>query len=223
MNTLYRRGDGFSRLSILAVLVSLTCAKGLDASPGVDAGFACATCPVLSADELEAMRGGFRFAGLNFEFGANIRSFIDNQLVLESIVTITSDGAIQHQITTLPDTMPGLAIPPQTTNSGAQGTGAVLPVSGQPSAASSVAAPSTVDLTGLGNALGVSVNDHKGFTAALHEATRQRITSTLVNTANDRKLRQEMEIRINVENFRQFQDTARQNLLNARIGASRLR
>lgn len=248
MHTLHRRGIGFRYSTMFTALVSLACAQGIQAASDGNGGFACGACTVLSSDELDALRGGFQFAGLNFQFGANIRSFIDNFLVLESIVTITSDGTIQHQTITLPDSLPGTAEllsppAPQGAGRGTQAVAAELPAAPPPPAAapgvsSPMAASSTpnppttvtsdavapnVDLTGLGNALGVSIHDHKGFTAALHEATRERITSTLINTANDRTLRQEMEIMVNVENFRQFQQTTRQSLLNARLEASRLR
>lgn len=213
MNKLRRSYVDYCRLGSLATLTWMSCSVAAIASPSASDGFDCTTCTVLSQVELEAQRGGFSFAGLNFEFGANIRSFIDNRLVLESIITITQDGTIQHQAVSLPDNMPDTT---QVTN--------VVPQleSGTPKSVITNAPPN-VDLSGLGNALGVSVNDHKGFTAALHEATRQRITSTLINTANHRDLRQELEVRVNVENFRQFHQDVRQSLLNNRIDSSRLR
>lgn len=202
----------YCRLGSLATAIWLSCTVAVIASPSTSDGFDCTACTVLPQVELDAQRGGFSFAGLNFEFGANIRSFIDNRLVLESIITITEEGTIQHQIVSLPDNMPDAT---QITN--------VVPMeSGTPKSVIPNAPPN-VDLSGLGNALGVSVNDHKGFTAALHEATRQRITSTLINTANHRDLRQELEVKVNVENFRQFHQDVRQSLLNNRIDASRLR
>lgn len=213
MNKLRRSYVNYFRLGSLATLSWLSCTMAAFASPTTSEGFGCNSCTVLSQIELEAQRGGFSFAGLNFEFGANIRSFIDNRLVLESIITITQEGTIQHQAVSLPDNMPdttrGTNVAPQ-------------PGSGTPQSVITNAPPN-VDLSGLGNALGVSVNDHKGFTAALHEATRQRITSTLVNTANHRDLRQELEVRVNVENFRQFHQNVRQSLLNNRLDSSRLR
>lgn len=213
MNKLRRSSIDYCCLGSLAALAWLSCPVAAIASPSTSDGFGCTTCTVLSQVELEAQRGGFAFAGLNFEFGANIRSFIDNRLVLESIITITQDGAIQHQAVSLPDNMPGT-------------TQVMNPVPQlEPGTPKSVItnAPPNVNLSGLGNALGVSVNDHKGFTAALHEATRQRITSTLINTASHRDLRQELEVRVNVENFRQFHQDVRQSLLNNRIDSSRLR
>ncbi|HEY9150401.1 MAG TPA: hypothetical protein VIQ75_06290 [Gammaproteobacteria bacterium] len=203
----------YCRLGSLATLTWLSCSVTAIASPAASGGFACTSCSVLSQLELEAQRGGFSFAGLNFEFGANIRSFIDNRLVLESIITITQEGTIQHQAVSLPDNMPDTT---QVTS--------VAPQPGTSTPKSTITnTPSNVDLSGLDNALGVSVNDHKGFTAALHEATRQRITSTLINTANHRDLRQELEVRVNVENFRQFHQDVRQSLLNNRLESSRLR
>ena len=191
MHTLHRRSIFFRYSSRFMALAILAGAQGLDATPGMGDDFACDACVVLDSEELDTLRGGFQFAGLNFEFGANIRSFIDNTLVLESIVTITTDGVIQHQAIRLPGADDSRSpFVPQGTG-GTSAADSNLPIATGPATAASMVVPDNIDLTGLSNALGVSINDHKGFTAALHEATRERIISTLINTASDRKLRQE--------------------------------
>lgn len=194
-----------------------------------DSGFDCAACAVLTPVELESRRGGFEFAGLKFDFGANIRSFIDNRLVLESIVSITSEGVSHQQITPLP----AAPAPPVEMQTRSMAEPEVSPPPVQSRAADSPAVitsradaarvPATIDLSGLGNATGVTVNDRKGFTAALHEATRERIIGTLINTASGRDLRQELEVRIDVQGYRAFQQNARETLLNSRFGQSVLR
>lgn len=205
--------------------------------------FDCPSCEILSHDELAARRGGFEYAGLKFEFGANIRSFIDNRLVLESMITITSDGVTHQQTTPLPNSMsveePGTPSSPApvTTPTVVQdappaastvvpsqihdaGNPVTTPVESQARAAQT---PANVDLGGLANAFGVSVNDRKGYTAALHEATRERIVGYVINTASRRDIRQELEVKVDVANFRQFQQSARQTLLNSRFGSSVLK
>lgn len=231
--------------------LSLTCLAGgliglpaLAATPLPDAGaFDCPLCEILSHDELAARRGGFEYAGLKFEFGANIRSFIDNRLVLESMITITSDGVTHQQTTPLPDSMsveepgtpptPAPVRTPTVAQDAPPAASTVVPyqihddtnpvntpVQSQAQAAQT---PANVDLSGLANAFGVSVNDRKGYTAALHEATRERIAGYIINTASRRDLRQELEVKVDVSNFRQYQQTARQTLLNSRFGSSVLK
>ena len=106
MNKPRRSCVDYCRLGSLATVIWLSCTVAVIASPSTSDGFDCTTCTILPQVELDAQRGGFSFAGLNFEFGANIRSFIDNQLVLESIITITQEGTIQHQAVSLPDNIP---------------------------------------------------------------------------------------------------------------------
>lgn len=220
--------------------VSLWLVSGpLGAAAPAAAQFECEGCVILDRAELAMQRGGFEFAGLKFEFGANIRSFIDNQLVLESMVSITSEGVIEHQLAQLPASAkvegPGTpstpagsgsaAVPFQLHAPAAAGKPNTIPVPATPvqSNAATARTPANIDLSGLGNAFGVSVNDRKGYTAALHEATRERITGLIVNTASQRALRQELEVRVDVANFKQFQQSARQSLLNSRFGSAVLK
>lgn len=225
-----------------------------DGECGSASGFAA--CEILAHEELAARRGGFEFAGLKFEFGANIRSYFDNRLVLESMINFTSDGATRQQITELPSSVvlsgvtPPASSPAPSTSATAtpqvqlqtpaavtsnEAAAAVAAPPAHPSAlaattpasvqSNAVAAqtPATVDLSGLRDAVGVSVNDYKGYTAALHQVTRERITGLIINTASGRDLRQELEVRVDVANFRQFQQSARQNLINSRLGATALK
>lgn len=200
-----------------AILVTpLLAATPLTATPvSSTPGALLEACPLLDHGELAARRGGFEYAGLNFEFGANIRSYIDNQLVLESLVSITSAGVTREQLTELPASEPASTQAQQVAGSD----------TGVPVVSNAVPAqvPASIDLSGLRDAVGVSVNDNKGYTAALHQVTKDRIASYMINTASGRDLRQELEVRVDVANFRQFQQSARQTLLNSRFGAATAR
>lgn len=57
--------------------------------------------PVISHDEMARLRGGFDIGGLNLEFGANVRTLIDNIVRLETVVHFTPGGLVSSQ--------PGLA------------------------------------------------------------------------------------------------------------------
>lgn len=53
----------------------------------------------LSDDELSGLRGGFTTpTGLNFGFGAIIRSYIDDKLALQTQLTWTPTGAVTQQV-----------------------------------------------------------------------------------------------------------------------------
>lgn len=50
--------------------------------------------PVIGHDEMARLRGGFNVAGLNLEFGANVRTLIDNVVRLETVVHFTKAGIV---------------------------------------------------------------------------------------------------------------------------------
>lgn len=172
------------------------------------------TLAVISADELAELRGGFKIAGLEIAIGAHIRTFIDGMQVLESIVNLTGSDVIaggQAVVNKVVDTieLPGLQIVDSS-------TGGLAELQQQ--------IPAQVDLGALNDANGIIFNDDKGFTAALHQIDRSQIISALVNTANGRRLRQEVDVTVDIANFRQFRQAARDALkANALSRSGRLR
>lgn len=65
--------------------------------------------PVIDQDEMARLRGGFDVAGLNLEFGANVRTLIDNVVRLETVVHFTPAGLVSShpdlaQVATAPNT-----------------------------------------------------------------------------------------------------------------------
>jgi hypothetical protein len=155
---------------------------------------------IIGMDELDNLRGGFEIGGLQISIGANIRTLIDGIQVLESMVNligtdITAGG--QSSTSTVQNSVefPGLQI---------VDTGGLDALRDQ--------IPDQVDLGAFNGANGVILNDSKGFTAALHQINRSQIISALVNTANGRLLRQEVDVIVDIANFRQFQEMARNAL-----------
>ena len=156
------------------------------------------TLAVIGKDELDKLRGGFEIGGLQLDIGATIRTFIDGVQVLQSVVTlpgpagtVPAAGGQQSGVSTQASAqLPGLQI----VDAGAGGLAAL-----------GDQIPDQVDLGALNDASGVIVNDSKGFTAALHRIDRSQIISALVNTASGRSLRQQIDVTVDIANFRQYQ------------------
>ena len=184
--------------------------------PGtITAADAFETLAVISNDELAELRGGFELSGLQIDIGAYIRTFIDGMQVLESMVNLTGSDVTaggQPSVSTVlnaVELLPGLQIVDSS-------TGGLSELRDQ--------IPDQVDLGALNDANGVILNDSKGFTAALHQINRSQIISAIVNTANGRQLRQEVDVTVDIANFKQFQRAARSALkANALSRAGRLR
>jgi hypothetical protein len=154
------------------------------------------TLAVIGKDELDKLRGGFEIGGLQLDIGATIRTFIDGVQVLQSVVTLPG----------LAGTVPGGQQSGVSAQTSAQLPGLqIVDASAGGLAALGDQIPAQVDLGALNGASGVIVNDSKGFTAALHLIDRSQIISALVNTANGRSLRQQVDVTVDIANFRQYQ------------------
>ncbi len=151
---------------------------------------------VVGDTELAALRGGFSLQGMQFEFGVNARTYVDGQLALETVFTLTDDSGPSIQSLPLSGTPDGtLAM-----NSGAPGT-----LSGN------------MDLSALAGANGLVLTDSKGTTGILHQVNRDQILSVLINSADGRVIQQEFDINVTVGGFKQFQQAVGSALLNSRI------
>jgi hypothetical protein len=53
--------------------------------------------PIVSDEELEEQRGGFRFQGMDIRLGADIRTYLNGELALQTMITIDDDGFRQTQ------------------------------------------------------------------------------------------------------------------------------
>lgn len=186
----------------------------------------------LDADELRTLRGGFEFAGLKFDFAAQLRTYVDGRLALETLMSYTDSGAVtQHRPMAQPNT-PGQptpssipspsstpTVPPTQTTAPKAAESVQLLGPGQGRTPAQLNLPG-IDLSGLKNATGILINDRKGAILALHEANRERITSMVVNQATGRDIRQELNVDVTVRNFQQFRDTMRDTLLSNRLSAT---
>ncbi|WP_147273775.1 hypothetical protein [Vreelandella rituensis] len=61
--------------------------------------------------------------------------------------------------------------------------------------------PGGIDLSGLADFSGVTLSDPKGFTAALHNITRDAIVSGVVSNASGRIIQQRIDIDVRLNNI----------------------
>ncbi len=192
----------------------------IDAFSGVD---------VIAMDELGAMRGGLELAGLNIDVGAVVRTIVDGQLALESHISLATASEIAAAIGADPrfGINPAPLVTAATNNAG-QAEG----IANSPAA--NAAAPTTANnvsmpiqsangaATTQANRSNVVINDAKGLTQIIHDVTRNRVVSAIVNQADGRTIRQEMDINITVSNFREIQRAAAQQRVSRALGGAGL-
>lgn len=128
----------------------------------------------LSDEELSGLRGGFLTAnGFTFGFGVVIRSYVNDQLALQTRLTWTPTGPVTEQIR---GDAPGLT---------------------DLASAMTSLLNSGIDLRGLsGTSGGVALVSGEGATALIHNVTTGQLQNLIVNSASDRNLRQDMELNL---------------------------
>jgi hypothetical protein len=62
------------------------------AEPPMDSDDALFAAPGVSDEELGEQRGGFQFAGMEIKLGADIRTFLNNELALHTVITMDDNG-----------------------------------------------------------------------------------------------------------------------------------
>lgn len=137
---------------------------------------------VIAEAELDQMRAGFNIGGLDVDFGARLQTMIDNSIELVSVVNFTKAGADIVSQTFRDPSMSASQVGP--------GTG--LSVTDM--------TPGGVDLSGLADFSGVTLNDTKGFTAVLQNITRNAIVSGVVSNASGRDIQQRIDIDVRLNN-----------------------
>lgn len=138
---------------------------------------------VIAENELDQMRAGFNIGGLDVDFGARLQTMIDSSIELVSVMNFTKAGVDLVSQTLRDSSLSATQVGP--------GTGlSVTDVT-----------PSGIELSGLANFSGVTLNDTKGFTAALHNITRNAIVSGVVSNASGRDIQQQINIDVRLNNI----------------------
>lgn len=139
-------------------------------------GLALAAPPPLSTAELASVRGGFTVEGITFGFGADVRTYVDGKLALQTNLTWTDKGSVTTQ------TAGGVGMP-----IGKAGDTAGL------------------NLTGLKAASGVVLTDASGATAIAQRITAGEIQNLVVNTASNRDIRQDIQLNLTIPDLAKMQ------------------
>jgi hypothetical protein len=129
--------------------------------------------------ELSDIRGGYiDAAGLRFDFGATLNTYVDGTLALSSTLTLTAQGLTTTQ-TANPDAQPLNTAANYGINLGNQpGQGVVIP--------------------GLGG----------GATAVIQDLSQTTVRNTVVNTATQRNITQDTTLNFVIPNLPQLQQQA---------------
>ena len=194
-----KRGAGW-----LAALGAL--ALALAAPPAAPAD-PFAAVPVYGPGELTDMRGRFTAGGFVMELGANVRTFLDDIPVLETVFSLHDGAFVSHS--TVPDAV--AASPP---------AGFRLVTGDAPGARIVDLAPPGFDLSAFADADGVVLADGNGFTALLHRVASDQILNVVVTSASERNVRQELEVTLTIHNFTPLRRAARAGALAHRLARS---
>lgn len=161
------------KIALSMALASVICPQAAHAAPP-----AAADLPALVSDEdLDKLRGGFVWSGLNINFGADIRTYVDGDLLLHTVLNWTDNGA-----ETVQTSAPGLT------------------AADADSLQNGILANGNIRMK-VGDSPVFLIND--GKTAIQHD-TSSGIRNMLVNTANGLNSVQEVEARLDLSGYEGF-------------------
>ena len=146
----------------------------------------------LSNAELQNLRGGMRIHGVDFDFGAIVRVFVDGPMVAQTNLTLNPDGSIARS-TTIHDTA---STAPFTSPSQLNG--------------------SNLHFGNLQNADGFVISGPNGLSVALNSFKAGNITGLLANDAAGRNITQTIEVNVTINNFTQINSNLQSSIAMGR-------
>lgn len=166
-----------ARAIILAFAVALAAIGGTATSAGAQ------STPAISNADLDELRGGFITAnGITFGFGAVARTYIGGELALESRLTWSGTGALSERRF---GNVPG-AVDLATALDAARAGG--------------------LDLDGFSGAEGLLLSDANGSTALI-QTLQGGMRNLIINNADSRDLRQELEVTLTIPDLDAMQSS----------------
>jgi len=162
-------------------------------TPGSFAADSFANDPVrLSDAELRNLRGGMIINGVDFDFGATVRVFVDGPLVAETALTLNPDGSIARN-TTIHDT-----------------------ASTAPFTSSSQLNGSKLRFGNLPNSDGFVISGPNGLSLAINSIKAGDIMGLLANDATGRNITQTIEVNVTINNFTQINSNLQNSIAMGR-------
>ncbi|GGX83643.1 hypothetical protein GCM10007160_08600 [Litchfieldella qijiaojingensis] len=159
--------------------------------------YAHANAVVIDEEALGVMRGGFSIAGLNLNFGATLRTMVDD-ILYQTMMDISEAGTKVLSQSLVDPTGQAVLVNPH-------GRQSIVELT-----------PGNIKVPGLNQFAGIALNDHKGFTAALHNITQNSIVGSVVSDASHRQIAHELKIDIQINNLDALRSaTSRAQLLNS--------
>ena len=146
----------------------------------------------LSDAELRGLRGGMIIHGVDFDFGATVRVFVDGPLVAETALTLNPDGSIARS-TTIHD------------------TGSTAPFTD-----SSQLNGSHLHFSNLPNSDGFVISGPNGLSLALNSFQAGEIMGLLANDAAGRNITQTIEVNVTINNFTQINSNLQNSIAMGR-------
>jgi hypothetical protein len=160
-------------------------------SRSIDNGADLTELPVVPAAELAESRGGFSWQGVEIGLGAEIRTYLDGALVLQTNISWTATGATATQLV----------------------SGALTPADAAQLQAG------LLSRSGISMRVGdQSVFLANGGQTAVYQRTDGAIQNVLINRASNISARQEVDATLDLHNFGQFQQQIGQSRMGDAIG-----
>jgi hypothetical protein len=153
----------------------------------------------LGQEQLSAARGQLVTAqGLTFGFSAKVRTYVDGQLSLESGLALTDKGVVPNQ-----PARTSTDGPAPTIQSGAEGV--------------ATAQAGGISLPGFDPDQVKVLPGQGGATALIQSMTSDQISSVVLNTANDRDIRQQVDLTFVLPDFAETQALSNLQTLRSNI------
>ncbi|EPC00714.1 hypothetical protein L861_13050 [Litchfieldella anticariensis FP35 = DSM 16096] len=144
--------------------------------------FADANAVVIETETLAGLRGGFSVSGLDLDFGATLRTVVDD-ILYQTVMNLSESGAKVVSQSLVDPTGQAVIVNPQAGQS-------IVDL-----------APITINVPGLKQFSGIVLNDQNGFTSVLHNVTRNAIVGSVISDASNREIAHELNIDIQVNNI----------------------
>lgn len=195
-------------IGLLVASVSLTMASASPAATSPSGILSAGTHDiyyrgvVLPDEGMAELRGGFRLAGMDLNFGAKLTTAINDRV--RYITQVAFDNAGARMLSSTLEQSGSESV----TQVGGPGGVDVASIGGK------------IDLTGLSGFSGVLMSDGQGgMTAALHNITRDAIVSSLSTTASGQSISNEIDISVQVMNIGELRSSRQRGaILNSLQG-----